>query len=296
MTAPEGGRLLTAPIFILSPARAGSTLLRMILGSHSTLYAPPELPLGHLSVRAETTWIKASMKELQISEDELDFLLWDRVFADVLTRSGKPTLVAKTPANVLIFERIAQCWPDARFIFLMRHPLNCVASLNKAWSKNWRPEDSGSLDESMSRALRYMKRLEEARHALDGKTIRYEDLTAEPETIVRQLCKYLGVQFEAEMLEYGEFGHGRIGAGLGDTSAKLKSGRIQPAAAPPDIGEVPEELARMCATWGYMVPKQGSSSDGTEGAADMAELSADAAEIAGDAAELTADKAGPASR
>jgi hypothetical protein len=303
MATPEGGRLLKAPIFILSPARAGSTLLRMILGSHSSLYAPPEIPLGHLGVRAETKWIQTSMKELQISEDELDFLLWDRVLADILARSGKPTLVAKTPANVLIYDRIAKCWPDARFIFLMRHPANCVASLNKAWSKHWRPEDSGSIDESIGRALRYMSKLEEARKALPGKTIRYEDLTAEPETIVKQLCKFLGIPFEPEMLEYGEFGHGRIGAGLGDTSAKLKSGRIQPASAPPDLGELPEELARMCATWGYMVPKQGSSADGADSAASAAELSAESAGLSADsagleaeAAELTADQADSAKR
>lgn len=255
LSTPEGGRLLRAPIFILSPARAGSTLLRMVLGSHSTLYAPPELPLDHLRVRAETNWITTSLKELQISTKELDYLLWDRVFADVLSRSGKPTLVAKTPSNVLIWEQIAECWPDARFIFLLRHPASSVASLQTAWSKEWRPEDSGSLQESMSRALRYMNRLEEARRALSGTTVRYEDLTAEPETIVRQLCKFLGLHFEPAMVDYGEFSHGRIGAGLGDTSANLKSGRIQAAATPPDLGEIPEELARMCATWGYMVPK-----------------------------------------
>lgn len=264
LSAPEGGRLLMAPIFILSPARAGSTLLRMVLGSHSTLYAPPELPLDHLRVRAETSWIKSSLKELQISAKEADYLLWDRVFADVLSRSGKPTLVAKTPSNVLIWEQIAECWPDARFIFLLRHPASSVASLQAAWSREWRPEDSGSLKESMSRALRYMNRLEEARRALSGTTVRYEDLTAEPETIVRQLCKFLGLHFEPAMLGYGEFGHGRIGAGLGDTSASLKSGRIQAAATPPDLGEIPEKLARMCATWGYMVPKRGSSADGSK--------------------------------
>lgn len=304
MSAPEGGRLLTAPIFILSPARAGSTLLRMILGSHSALYGPPEIPLAHLGIRAETKWIKTSLKELQISEEEVEFLLWDRVLADVLARSGKPTLVAKTPANVLIYDKIARCWPDARFIFLMRHPANCVESLNKAWSKHWRPEDSGSINDSMSRALRYMTKLEEARKALPGKTVRYEDLTAEPETIVRQLCKYLGIPFEPQMLEYGEFSHGRIGAGLGDTSAKLKSGRIQPAAAPPDLAEMPEELARMCATWGYMVPRQGSSADsaaaaGGEGdltaeSADLTAESAESAELSAEAAELAAEQAGPA--
>src|ERR1700759_5059782 len=49
----DDGRLLTAPVFVLSAPRSGSTLLRVILGSHSELYAPPELPLKHLGVRAD---------------------------------------------------------------------------------------------------------------------------------------------------------------------------------------------------------------------------------------------------
>jgi hypothetical protein len=259
MAPPEGGRLLTAPVFILSPARAGSTLLRMILGSHSTMYAPPELPLRQLTVRAETTWIKASLKELQLTTQELDYLLWDRVLADLLARSGKPTLVAKTPSNVLIWQQIAECWPDARFIFLLRHPASAVASLNAAWTATWHPSETGTMDESTAKALRYMTSLEAARRTLPGKTVRYEDLTAEPEVITRQLCQFLGVPFEPAMLEYGEFGHGRIAAGLGDTSEKLKSGRIQAAAPPPNLDQLPAALQRMCATWGYVVPKQGST-------------------------------------
>src|SRR6266567_3338335 len=66
----DGGRLVTAPVFIFSAPRSGSTLLRVILGSHSELYAPPELPLKHLGVRAETQWIKTSLDGLELSVEE----------------------------------------------------------------------------------------------------------------------------------------------------------------------------------------------------------------------------------
>jgi hypothetical protein len=246
--------MLAAPVFILSAARSGSTLLRVILGSHSQLYAPPELPLAHLEARAETRWIQTSLKALYLTKEELDHMLWDRVLADALARSGKPVIVVKTPSNVLLWARIADCWPDARFIFLLRHPAAVVASLRASWDPAWHPGSSGSLDEVFGNALRYMTRVEEARRALPGHTVRYEDLTAAPETVIGGLCSYLDLEFEPAMLDYGQFAEARFGVGLGDNSANIRSGRIQAATPPPRSGEISPELAEICATWDYREP------------------------------------------
>src|SRR5690242_1765321 len=173
-----GGRLLKEPVFIFSAPRSGSTLLRAILGSHSVFYAPPELPLKHLGVRADTKWIGASLDGLELTVEDLEHMLWDRVLADALRRSGKPRIVVKTPSNVLVWERIAACWPDAKHIFLLRHPAAAVASLHSSFDPAWRPEDGGQLDDSVSRGLRYMSAVEQARARLPGFTVRYEELTA----------------------------------------------------------------------------------------------------------------------
>ncbi len=252
---PRQGRLLVEPIFILSAARSGSTLLRAILDSHSELYGPPELPLKHLAVRAESKWIQTSMEALRLTQDDLDKMLWDHVLADVLARSGKPTIVVKTPANVLAWKEIANCWPDARYIFLLRHPGAAVASLNKGWNPEWHQQRGfGTLDEAVRKALRYMNKVEEARRALTGLTVRYEELTASPEVEVPRICEFLGVPFEATMLDYGRFPHGSFAAGLGDASVKIRSGRIQPGTPPPSPAETPAAFKDLCAAWGYPGP------------------------------------------
>jgi hypothetical protein len=251
---PSGDRMLRAPVFIFSPARSGSTLLRVVLGSHSRLYAPPELPLLHLAVRAETRWIQASMRALELTQETLDNTLWDAVLADVLARSDKPVIVAKTPSNAVIWQRIADCWRDARFIFLLRHPAAVVASLQASWHPDWNPEGSGTLHDITRNALWYMRRVEEARQALPGVTVRYEELTGDPERVTRRACDYLGESFEPAMLEYSQFSHARFAPGLGDCSDNIRSGRIRQSAPLPRLAEVSPALAKMCATWDYSQP------------------------------------------
>jgi hypothetical protein len=244
-----GGRLLKEPVFIFSAPRSGSTLLRAILGSHSGLYAPPELPLKQLEVRADTQWIKASMDGLRLTVDDLEYMLWDRVLAESLQRSGKPRLVVKTPSNVLIWDRIAACWPDAKFVYLLRHPAAVVASLHASFNPEWHPGKDGSVDESVAKVVRYMTALEQAREGREGCTVRYEELTESPDTVIRGLCDFLGVPFEPAMLDYGKFEHDGFTAGLGDSSLNIRSGRIQPPTPIPDT--VPDELSGICATLGY---------------------------------------------
>ena len=244
-----GGRLLKEPVFIFSAPRSGSTLLRAILGSHSGLYAPPELPLKQLEVRADTQWIKASMDGLQLTVDDLEHMLWDRVLAESLQRSGKSRLVVKTPSNVLIWDRIAACWPDATFVYLLRHPAAVVASLHASFNPEWHPGKDGSVDESVAKVVRYMTALEQAREGREGFTVRYEELTAAPDAVVRGMCEFLGVPFEPAMLDYGRFDHDGFTPGLGDSSLNIRSGRIQPPTPIPD--EVPAELSGLCGTLGY---------------------------------------------
>ena len=83
-------------------------------------------------------------------------------------------------------------------------------------------------------------------------TIRYEELTADPEATLRPVCEHLGVRWEPGMLDYGSQDHGRYKAGLGDWADKIKTGQVQPPEPPPPPEEIPEALRPMCVTWGYL--------------------------------------------
>jgi len=150
--------------------------------------------------------------------------------------------------DVFIVDEILRCWPDARFIYLLRHPAAIARS-----RQNARPQDSAERNAEMVR--RYAQALENAREEHPGIAVRYEDLTAEPERVTRELCEFLGVEWEPAMLEYGEMSHGRYKAGLGDWSEKIKSGRIQAAAPLPSADEIPDKLRPIAAAWDYAPSK-----------------------------------------
>ena len=236
-----GDRLIQAPVFVICTLRSGSTLLRVLLDSHSQIRSPHELHLRYVSVHFDQKWSERSMKELGLDTRAADYLLWDRLLHRELTASRKSIIADKTPNNVFIVDRLREAWPDARFIFLLRHPGAIARSREK-----YKGEGADEL------IIKYVEALEAARQTYDGHTVRYEDLTANPERELRKICDFLGVPYEATMLDYGQFDHGRYKSGLGDWNEKIKSGAIQPPEPPPPLDEIDPALREMCAKWGYL--------------------------------------------
>jgi hypothetical protein len=243
--ATDGDRFLTAPGFVLSTVRSGSTLLRVILDSHSQIHAPQELHLRDLTVRAQSKYAIRALDSLGLDERGLEYLLWDRLLHRELSRAGKQRLVNKTPSDVFIVDRIRECWPDAKLIFLLRHPAAIAASRHAT-----RPQDTDERNTEM--VLRYGNALEEARTAYDGLTVRYEDLARDPARTAQELCAFLGVPWEPAMLDYGKQDHGAFKPGLGDWRDKIRSGEIQAPTPPPPVERIPAGLRPLCRAWGYL--------------------------------------------
>ncbi|WNE95158.1 sulfotransferase [Streptomyces luomodiensis] len=242
--APHTPRLVESPVFILSPVRSGSTLLRVLLNSHSKIRAPHEMHLRTLHVHMDRDFTPDAMKELELDKSELEHLLWDRVLDLELKRSGKEIVVDKTPPNALIWPRLRRCWPQARYLFLLRHPEGVVTSLV---NRRRKPD----LAQIHAEVLRYAEKLEEARQTLPGHTVTYEQLTGEPEKATREICRFLGVEWEAGMLDYGRHDHGTFRPHMGDWSTTITSGKIQPARRVDHRPDLPPRLAEIAEAWGY---------------------------------------------
>ncbi|WP_406276206.1 sulfotransferase [Nocardia sp. NBC_00881] len=241
--ATPAGRFVQSPTFVLSLMRSGSTLLRCILDSHSKIYSPHELHLGSIEVEA-VDGAQLSIGRLDMTQHDLKFILWDQLVYRQLVGSGKKFIVEKTPANTLIHEQILSCWPDARFIILYRNPIDiCRSFVNSGIFTE--------AEEACESILQWSERLEAAALHPDSIEVRYEKLIETPDIVFRDLCRFIGVDYEPTMLDYGNYDHGAYEPGLGDWRDKIRSGCIQVLSTDSAACELPGSIVELGERWGY---------------------------------------------
>ncbi|MGH3948333.1 MAG: sulfotransferase family protein [Pseudonocardiaceae bacterium] len=240
MTLVPTSRLVEQPVFILSSIRSGSTLLRCILNSHPQIVAPHELHLVDVGASTTSRYAELAMEAAGLTNREIEHLLWDRILHRTLVASGKEIIVDKTPSYALHWRRLGESWPSARFIFLLRDPADILASAYEATPDRSRDDTAyvvGSLIDGV----------QDAQEHLAGHDVRYEDLANDPERTTKELCSFLGVEFESEMLQYTV--PDVLIPGIGDFTQKIRTGQVLPPRRYDGTAE--PSVARLRRRWGY---------------------------------------------
>lgn len=206
------------PFFVVGCPRSGTTLVRTILDGHSRLSIPPEshfvVALARRGRRGAVTLddIIAHPEFKAWHADEEALRRWvDRaaptsyrelvsaVFDWYAVNHGKHRWGDKTPGYVSYLPQLLSVFPDAQFVHVLRDGRDVVASMSE---QVWGPE------RPVIGALRWRRKVSAGRRAgARMRADRYielklEDLVNDPETKVRDLCDFLGEQFQPTMLEF----------------------------------------------------------------------------------------------
>ena len=221
-------------MFLIGAPRSGSTLLARMLGSHSAVFAPAEPhlmpPLAHLGFHERVDEAPYDPVITQQGLRSFVALLpggaadWlaalrratDYLYERALEGSGRSLFLDKTPAYALVLDFLTQLYPDARYVVLTRHPIAIWSSYVDSFFDG----DAAAAHAHNPLLERYVpaiaRLLRERPVALVH--VRYEALVANPEAGLREICTFLGLPYEAGMIEYGraEASGPAVARGLGD--------------------------------------------------------------------------------
>ena len=223
-------------VFVLSPPRSGSTLLRILLAGSSRLFAPPELHLlpyktmadrrkalsgahtDHLLEGAARALMQLNSWE---AEQALSFVagceqqgMTTKAFYRELQAplKGERLLVDKTPwyiVDVDILKRIDRDFVDPLYIHLVRHPLGMVRSYEESSMQRLLPPNAAQEGSFGTRELAELtwllaqqNTLEISKHVSADRwlQVQYEDLVVEPEAVLRRVCSFIGIPYESAMV------------------------------------------------------------------------------------------------
>jgi hypothetical protein len=194
---------MAKPIFVVGAAGSGTTLLRLIVDSHPNIAIGPETAIMRL-VRAQR-WVPFHehgdrwWKRLGATDEELQREVRDfyaRMFEHAARRQGKNRWGDKTPLHVWHIDEIARTFDDAVVVAIVRHPAASIASNVSRF--RFSVKLAIGLWLRMNRALVYHGAELGDRLGL----IRYEDLVADPEAVLRELLDWLEEPWSPAVLEH----------------------------------------------------------------------------------------------
>ncbi|MCF3573232.1 non-ribosomal peptide synthetase [Planktothrix agardhii] len=218
-------------IFILSPYRSGSTLLRVILGGNPQLFAPPELELLGFNTLGERKaqfsgrynfWMEGTIRTIMeikgcnaeeaiaIMEELEDKNLTSKQFYRLLQEwLGDKILIDKTPSYSLDLETLKRAernFHNPLYIHLVRHPLATMRSYEEARVEQTFPYEHPfkrrELAElvwliSHQNILEFLQQVSPQRQY----QVKFEDIVKQPQKTIENLCQFLGVEFNPDMLQ-----------------------------------------------------------------------------------------------
>lgn len=212
-------------LFVLSAPRSGSTLFRVMLAGHPTLFAPPELHLlwlermsefphlDYLGEGLQRTLMALHGTDATASQAMIDrWVAEDRpiqeIYARLQTLVTPRWLIDKSPTygeHLHVLQRIEQLFDQPKYIHLVRHPYAVIES----YVRNRMDRIGGEMGRDAFAVAeqvwqRSNQNIQTMLTAVDPErqfTLRYEDLLRDPIKQMYQVADFLAISYTDALVQ-----------------------------------------------------------------------------------------------
>jgi len=223
-------------VFIVGAPRSGTTLLQSFLASHPRIQSFPEThffsaAFPRLCIKRMLTWsalnvrgvLKRFLHEINrpdLIEEYGHINLLEHNYANTLIRlldhltleAGKDIWVEKTPRHIFFVEEISNRVPKAKFIHIIRHGADVVASLYEVTNRDffkWRKGKQHlfakglSIDKCIKRWNDAVQITAKWYRCSNHLLVKYEQLVKSPPEELDKICNFLEINY-SPLMERGE--------------------------------------------------------------------------------------------
>lgn len=230
-----------APVFVIGSPRSGTSLLRLVLTSHSKIVIPPECGFNLWLYDKYKNWtIKSTQSEVELSE-YIDSLQGCKKFDTWLLDSLliKETILERLPRN---YTELSACvyfayakkvnksavlWGDknnyylhhisilaklysvAKFLHIVRDGRDIACSYREVNQQCFQnpyapklPTDIALIASEWSNNVSFVENEFQMLPAERQKTIRYEDMVNNPIRLLKEVCSWLELEYQPAMLNF----------------------------------------------------------------------------------------------
>ena len=193
--------------------RSGTTLIQNILDCHTDCYSPPETGLVHAFVNFRTDLSNAShrAKRVDVTGDSVINNDIRCLFSEITKRFCQDVsakyFIEKTPSNAIVMSDALKLFEGAKGIGIVRHPgaiANSCSRVRERFKSDGLlpPRRISSVNEVALMIVEHFVGLQKAWVGKNERYIllRYEDLCSNPAESVKEICAFIGIDYQSEML------------------------------------------------------------------------------------------------
>lgn len=196
-----------SPVFLVGFPRSGTTLLDTILRSHENIQVIEEEPTVYAMLDLlDDLPTPYTLQNLGIKRlADLEAAYFAELRKHVSLDESCHVVVDKLPLNIENTGLMHRVFPHARFIFVLRHPCDCVLSCYmQVFSANSAMANFTTLEQTARLYDAVMNLWEHYRNALDMQVcvVKYEELIQDLQGTVNPVLKFLDIEWSDSLLDY----------------------------------------------------------------------------------------------